>query len=146
MSLTVLSTHRRLCSDCEHGYLGAQGVFCMEYREVVGDEQGAAADCPSFESNGTPPPQRPELVRTVEVVAKVASESGGKGVWVASTHEDLVEMCDAYLENRHCVLWGEPFEIVTPKGRQEAAEWLATQIAGLGFQTGPPEPTKGDGS
>jgi hypothetical protein len=144
VSLTVLSLNRRLCSECVHGYLGAQGVFCVEYQEPVHDERGAAADCPSYEgdepiatTNGTPPPQRPEVTHVVEVVAKVASENGGKGVWVASTAEDLkdlTDMCEAYLAKRHCVLWGEPFEIITPKGRREAAEWLATQIAGLGFQ------------
>jgi hypothetical protein len=151
MALTVLSTHRRLCSECLHGYLGNQGVFCVEYREVVGDEQGAAADCPSFEGNGTPPPLRPAVVHQVEVVAKTASANGGKGVEVATTYEDLVGMCDRYLAKRRCVLWGEPFEIVTPKGRQEAAEWLATQISGLGMLADTTEPAtdptpKGDGS
>lgn len=145
MSLTVLSLNRRLCSECVHGYLGAQGVFCVEYQEPVHDERGAAADCPTFEGeppvvagNGTPPPQRPEVTHVVEVVAKVASENGGRGVWTVSTAEDLdglTDMCEAYLTKRHCVLWGEPFEIITPKGRREAATWLATQIAGLGFQT-----------
>ena len=147
MSLTVLSLNRRLCSDCVHGYLGAQGVFCVEYQEPVLDERGAAADCPSYEgdeppevaaANGTPPPQRPEVTHVVEVVAKVACETGGKGVWTVSTAEDLdglTDMCEAYLAQRHCVLWGEPFEIITPKGRRDAAEWLAAQIAGLGYQT-----------
>ena len=72
-----------------------------------------------------------------EALAKVASENGGKGVWTVSTAEDLdglTDMCEAYLAKRHCVLWGEPFEIITPKGRRQAAEWLAAQIAGLGFQ------------
>lgn len=128
MSLTVLSTYRRLCSDCEHGYLGPQGVFCVQFQEPVDDD--AAADCPEFDPQ--PEAARPKLVRSVEVVAKVATEGRGKGVWVASTREDLVDMCEQYLSNRHCVLWGEPFEIVTPKGRREAAEWLAAQIAGLG--------------
>ena len=129
-----MSTYRRLCSDCEHGYLGPQGVFCVQFQEPVDDD--AAAECPEFDPQpeGTPPPQRPELVRTVEVVAKVASENG-KGVWSATTEDgmaDLIDMCEQYLANRHCVLWGEPFEIITPRGRRDAAEWLATQIAGLG--------------
>lgn len=105
----------------------------MEFQEPVNDERGAAADCPEFDpqTNGTPPPQRPEVTHTVEVVSKVDSETGGKGVEVA-TEESLVDMCDRYLAARHCVLWGEPFEIITPRGRRQAAEWLAEQINGLG--------------
>ena len=137
MSLAVLSiVPQRLCSNCEHGYLGPGGVFCVEFQEPINDERAAAADCPEFDpqTNGTPPPQRPEINHTVEVVSKVDSEMGGKGVEVVSSADygALVDMCDRYLANRNCVLWGQPFEIVSPKGRREAAEWLATQIKGLG--------------
>lgn len=39
--------------------------------------------------------------------------------------------CDRYLRSRHCTLWGESFEIISPAGRAEAAAWLAAQVAGM---------------
>jgi hypothetical protein len=41
---------------------------------------------------------------------------------------ELVEACDRYLAGLHCVLWGRAFEAHHPKGRREAAEWLAAQV------------------
>lgn len=43
--------------------------------------------------------------------------------------------CDRYLKSLHCTLWGEPFEVISPKGRAQAAAWLAKQIAGVAGQT-----------
>lgn len=43
----------------------------------------------------------------------------------------LLAQCEAYLSGRACTLWGQAFEIISPKGRAEAAEWLAQQVAGV---------------
>ncbi len=43
----------------------------------------------------------------------------------------LEETCEAYLRDRHTVLWGEAFEILTTNGRAEAARWLARQVRGV---------------
>lgn len=32
---------RRLCSGCVHGYLGAEGVFCRLFNELIDDETTA---------------------------------------------------------------------------------------------------------
>ena len=42
--------------------------------------------------------------------------------------DDLVNAADRYLESLHCVLWGRAFDTIHPKGRREAAEWLAAQM------------------
>lgn len=39
----------KVCGDCEHAYVGPDGLFCMIYREMVMDE-GVAEQCPSFGS------------------------------------------------------------------------------------------------
>lgn len=39
--------HNLICSNCEHAYMGAHGVFCGEYREEVLDE-AVAAECNEF--------------------------------------------------------------------------------------------------
>lgn len=97
----------------------------MEFRENV--PESAASDCPSFdplpESNGASP--------------RAVGRMGMSGNTVVDHRppedkETLVDACDRYLANLHCVLWGEPFEIITPRGRNEAAEWLAEQVRGLG--------------
>jgi hypothetical protein len=45
--------------------------------------------------------------------------------------EAMIEACERYLTDRHCTLWGSAFTIIDPKGRREAAEWLAAQIEGV---------------
>ncbi len=47
------------------------------------------------------------------------------------TRRLLEERCDGYLVGLHCTLWGQPFEIISPKGRAEAVAWLADTIEGL---------------
>lgn len=42
--------------------------------------------------------------------------------------KSLVEAADRYLASLHCVLWGRAYEAHSPKGRREAAEWLADQV------------------
>lgn len=39
-----------------------------------------------------------------------------------------IDMLDSFLEKKHCTLWGIKKDIVSPKGRREAAEWLKKQI------------------
>ena len=48
MTLTVRRTERPLCSECVNGYLGAGGVFCVEYRELI-DNERTAEECASFD-------------------------------------------------------------------------------------------------
>lgn len=43
----------------------------------------------------------------------------------------IEEMCDQYLSSLHCTLWGQPFEIISPKGRAQAVAWLADTLEGL---------------
>lgn len=38
---------------------------------------------------------------------------------------DLTALCDGYLSGLHTTLWGEVHEVVSPRGRAEAATWLA---------------------
>lgn len=38
----------RLCGSCVHGYIGAHGVFCVEYSEFIWNEE-CAQHCGSFE-------------------------------------------------------------------------------------------------
>lgn len=45
--------------------------------------------------------------------------------------EELEEACDQYLAALRCVLWGQPFEVVSKEGRKEAVRWLADQIEGV---------------
>lgn len=39
-----------------------------------------------------------------------------------------IDMLDSFLEQKHCTLWGIKKDIVDPKGRREAAEWLKKTI------------------
>jgi hypothetical protein len=43
----------------------------------------------------------------------------------------MVQMCEAYLADLGCVLFGQAFDIVDPKQRAEAAVWLTDQIHGV---------------
>lgn len=47
--IVQLPLKRRLCSDCEHGALSNQGVFCMEFNELIWDEATVASECELFE-------------------------------------------------------------------------------------------------
>ncbi len=40
----------------------------------------------------------------------------------------LEKVCDRYLHSLHCTLWGQPFEIISPKGRAQAVQWLADTL------------------
>lgn len=37
------------CSECLHGYQGAQGTYCVAFALFVSDEVAAAIDCPCWE-------------------------------------------------------------------------------------------------
>lgn len=39
-----------------------------------------------------------------------------------------IDMLDSFLEQKHCTLWGIKKDIVDPKGRRQAAEWLCKTI------------------
>lgn len=43
-----LPIHQHLCSNCEHGYIGAHGVFCVMFNELIYLET-AADECPEYE-------------------------------------------------------------------------------------------------
>lgn len=47
-SVTELPVPARVCSECEHGYLGAGGVFCHLYRIDIPNEN-EAQDCEGFD-------------------------------------------------------------------------------------------------
>lgn len=49
------------------------------------------------------------------------------GLEVAISIEDV----DKFLDQRGCVLYGRAFDIVNPKTRAEAAEWLHSQLVDL---------------
>lgn len=38
----------RLCSSCIHGYLGAMGVFCILFDELIEDER-VALECEQWD-------------------------------------------------------------------------------------------------
>jgi hypothetical protein len=46
--LFQLGLPERLCSQCEHAYLGADGVWCMAYRELIWQET-VAGECELYE-------------------------------------------------------------------------------------------------
>lgn len=43
-------TAGRLCSGCLYGYLGAYGVYCVEYREFI-DREEVAEECADYEDD-----------------------------------------------------------------------------------------------
>ena len=45
--------------------------------------------------------------------------------------ERIEKMCDEYLAGLRCTLWGQPFEIISAKGRAQAVQWLADQIEAM---------------
>ncbi len=128
MTLTALPTHERRCSECEHGYLGLTGVFCVEFNEPVNDEKADAAACPAFK-----PIDFPGVTVTVNGV-KVDStiEHRVPTTVEALSDDELVAACDRWLAEQHVTLWGQPFEVISPKGRAQASSWLAKQIRDLG--------------
>jgi hypothetical protein len=46
--VVALPLRPRVCSNCEYGYIGSEGVYCIQYQEMIYLES-AAADCESFE-------------------------------------------------------------------------------------------------
>ena len=49
--------------------------------------------------------------------------------------ETLVDACERYLSHKGCTLWGQAFDIIRPKSRREAAEWLAEQVEAVQAET-----------
>lgn len=45
--------------------------------------------------------------------------------------DPLVQLCFDHLSTLGITLWGEAHEIITVKGREAAAEWLARQVRAL---------------
>lgn len=116
----------RLCSNCERGYMGGGGVFCTEFGHLIEDER-VAAECGAFDDMAD------HVAVTVDgAVVEQANTSATGGVAVEGmTSEELIAACERYLADRHITLWGQPFEIISPRGRREAAVWLAQQVHGL---------------
>lgn len=46
------------------------------------------------------------------------------------TEDDLRAACRAYLEDKHCTLWGD-FDIQNAKRLDDAVTWLSSQIIGV---------------
>lgn len=133
MSLSVVSETKRLCSNCEHGYAGVQGVYCSLFLHAVLSDK-VAEECEGFEAVELRLPGVTVTVDGVEYPSTVntTETSATAGVPVETmTSEDLIAACERYLEARHITLWGEPFEIISPRGRRQAAVWLAEQVHGL---------------
>ena len=42
--------------------------------------------------------------------------------------ETLIEVCDRYLSRTRSSLWGRSHNVIHPRERREAAEWLAQQV------------------
>jgi len=136
----------RTCGDCYHGYFGSDGLFCMTFKELIPDER-VAMECVSFDEVPAGVDAairrmgRNDLIRealsTVVPVQELDNLELDKGLELdevlAAPSSELIEACDSFLEARNCVLWGMPFEIISPRGRKEAAEWLAAQITGVGY-------------
>jgi len=146
MTFAHIPDDKRLCSDCSHGALtSAGGVYCLEFREDIPNEN-VAQDCVAYEEavpsshvvslNGRSPSPRP-AVADIDVLVKDRAMPRPKvqvdEVVAEEPAPELVAACESYFEARHCVLWGMPFEVITPKGRAEAADWLARQITGVGY-------------
>lgn len=134
---------KRVCSNCENAYHGPGGVFCRLYTEDIADES-VAEECvgwdplPSYQrtiqsQNGL------ELQPATKASESVLSLVGQKRtltvdeVVAAPPAAELVAACETYLGVRHTVLWGQVFEVISPRGRAEAAEWLAQQITAINY-------------
>lgn len=50
VQLPLPTPRLKLCSGCEHGYMGASGVFCILFNELIWLET-AAEDCDHYEEN-----------------------------------------------------------------------------------------------
>ncbi len=129
---------QRICSNCENAYHGPSGVFCRLYTEDIGDET-VAVECvgwdplPSYQrtvqsSNGSVPAN--DLIRAALAMPMPLTVDE---VVAAPPAPDLVAACETYLELRHTVLWGQVFEVISPRGRADAAEWLAQQITAINY-------------
>lgn len=42
--------------------------------------------------------------------------------------DEIVAICDDYLKNLHCTLWGSGFDVITPYSRNRAANFLASSM------------------
>jgi hypothetical protein len=128
MSVSNLPLHPRLCSNCEHGYLGSGGVFCRFYREDIMDET-IAMTCEEYDPIqayrtkakliGAPEPAAPPDVVVV---------NGRAGIITRLAGPELEQLCDRHLANQPSTLWGELFEVKSVDGRAQAAHWLAEEI------------------
>jgi hypothetical protein len=43
---TIIPFVLKLCDECQHGYLGRAGVYCIQFQEFV--EPTVALDCTEF--------------------------------------------------------------------------------------------------
>lgn len=137
---------KRICSNCENAYHGPGGVFCRLYTEDIPDET-VAEECVGWDplpryqrtlqsTNGTesPEPAEPPLsFPSIRYPPPKAVPQTVDEVVAAPPSPELVAACETYLEVRHTVLWGQVFEVISPKGRAEAAEWLAQQITAINY-------------
>lgn len=165
-------TKGRVCSDCEHGYGGARGLYCESFGEFIADEK-VAEECVAFDAIPanviTEWDKRPDLAvvgytpdqsgvtfpsitlssnTSTSTQVQISKSHHPTSTWVGGARNDsirsalaqveepgptteLVALCDAFLQTRHCTLYGEVFEIISPKGRAQAANWLAEQITAI---------------
>lgn len=128
MTLLVLPIPQRLCSNCEHGFSGLTGVFCVEFNEPVENEE-VARDCVVFEPINLP--NATITVNGAKVSSTIETNEPTATTVESLSDEDLVAACDRLLAEQHCTLWGQHFEIISKSGRRDAAEWLAGQIRSL---------------
>lgn len=133
MSLSMASTTKRLCSNCEHGYHGENGVYCILFAHAVLTDK-VAEECEAFEAIEHGLPQPTVTVNGVAVPSTVEHTSDVP--FEVTSNEDLIAACERFLEGRHITLWGQPFEIISPSGRREAAVWLAQQVHDLSAARG----------
>lgn len=132
----------RTCSDCQHAYIGTDGLFCMTFHEIIPDEK-VAMECVAFQEGvissvltewGAAPIIKvsPESVTAAAAEIKaLARRPEVAEVVPEPPAPELVATCDEFLKSRHCTLWGEVFEVISPKGRAQAALWLAEQITAI---------------
>lgn len=43
----VIPIRAVVCDDCDHGYLGSEGVYCREFHQIVNPSE--AETCEAFE-------------------------------------------------------------------------------------------------
>ncbi len=129
---------KRICSNCEYALHGPGGVYCRQFSDDIADET-VAVDCVAWDPlpSYRPPAQenghRPEVANAaIREALRLPPKAEVVDALVAKTPAaELVATCEEYLRLRHCTLFGQVFEIISPRGRAEAAEWLATQITAI---------------